>query len=73
MTRKLVGFPDCESTGQLWDRHYGSKLAEFAHEDRVNFVAIDPNLEQTAVSVSDDMTVKIWRSREVMENYKKTS
>ena len=72
MTRKLVAFSDGESSGQLWDRHFGSKLADFAHDDHVNVVAVDPNLEQTAVSVSDDMTVRIWRSREVMSNYKKS-
>ena len=49
--------------GYLWDRHYRILLNKFKHEDVVNCVAFHPQDPETAVSVSDDNCVKIWRSR----------
>ena len=52
----------------IWDRHYGVKIAEFDHRsgDPVNSIAINPVNEGMAVTVSSDMTVKVWRSRELL-------
>ena len=49
--------------GYLWDRHYGIPLQKFPHDDVVNSVAFNPCDPETLVTVSDDFTIKIWRSR----------
>lgn len=47
----------------LWDRHYGTCLAKFPHNDVVNSVAFNPRDPEMIVTTSDDETVKVWRSR----------
>ena len=48
----------------LWDRHHGIKVLEFGdHKDTINAIAVNPVDEATAISVSDDMTVRLWRSK----------
>ena len=49
--------------GYLWDRHYGTLLTRFKHNDVVNSVAFHPKDSETLITVSDDNTVKVWRSR----------
>jgi len=54
--------PDNKAT--LWDRHHGIKVAELGnHKDTVNAIAVNPVDETIAISVSDDMTVRLWRSK----------
>uniref|UniRef100_A0A8D9BL72 F-box/WD repeat-containing protein 5 n=1 Tax=Cacopsylla melanoneura TaxID=428564 RepID=A0A8D9BL72_9HEMI len=49
--------------GYLWDRHYGSCLAKYPHNDVVNCTAFNPTDPQTLVTTSDDYSIKVWRSR----------
>ncbi|KAF4525229.1 hypothetical protein B566_EDAN014004 [Ephemera danica] len=49
--------------GYLWDRHYGTCLAKFPHDDVVNSVAFNPCDPEMLVTVSDDFAIKVWRSR----------
>jgi len=49
--------------GYLWDRHYHVCLSKFQHSNVVNCVAFKPRDPETLVSVSDDNTIKVWRSR----------
>ena len=51
------------SKGYIWDRHYEAQVATLAHEKVVNCVAVNPRDPHMAVSVSDDHTIKIWRSK----------
>jgi len=51
----------------LWDRHYGNCLAKLPHNDIVNSVAFNPVDNEVLISVSDDNTIKIWRSRHRMK------
>lgn len=48
--------------GYLWDRHYGICLRKFLHNDVVNSVAFNPQDPEVLVTVSDDFSIKIWRS-----------
>jgi F-box/WD-40 domain protein 5 len=50
--------------GYLWDRHYGVSLAKLPHTDVCNSVAFNPADSRMLVSVSDDGTIKIWRSKD---------
>ncbi|KAL8559773.1 hypothetical protein ACOMHN_030109 [Nucella lapillus] len=52
--------------GYLWDRHYGVHLHCFQHSDVVNSVAFRPHHQEMLVTVSDDNTIKVWRSRRHM-------
>ncbi|XP_029047820.1 F-box/WD repeat-containing protein 5 isoform X1 [Osmia bicornis bicornis] len=52
--------------GYLWDRHYGVCLAKFPHSDVVNSVAFNPRDPEMLVTTSDDYTVKVWRSRNMV-------
>ncbi|CAH1113862.1 unnamed protein product, partial [Psylliodes chrysocephalus] len=49
--------------GYLWDRHYGTCLAKFPHQDVVNSVAFNPKDPEMLVTTSDDHCIKVWRSR----------
>ncbi|XP_065567119.1 F-box/WD repeat-containing protein 5-like [Artemia franciscana] len=49
--------------GYLWDRHYGTCIAKYPHEDVVNAIAFNPKDPEMLVTASDDFTLKIWRSR----------
>lgn len=46
----------------VWDRYYGICLAKYRHGDVVNSVAFNARDAQTLVTVSDDYTIKVWRS-----------
>lgn len=48
----------------LWDRHYGIKLVELLHKEQVvNGIAFSPVDQETCISVCDDKSIIVWRSR----------
>lgn len=47
----------------MWERNYGISLAKLPHADVVNSVAFSSQNPEMLISVSDDHTIKIWRSR----------
>ena len=57
------GINDC--IARLWDRHYGTVINEatFEHDEPITCIAINPRNEQMVVTVSEDGTIKVWRSR----------
>ena len=57
------GINDC--VARLWDRHYGTVINEatFEHDEPITCIAINPRNEQMVVTVSEDGTIKVWRSR----------
>lgn len=58
--------------GYIWDRHYGVCLNKFRHEDVVNCVAFSPKDSELLITVSDDCTIKVWRSLNRERNMKYT-
>ncbi len=52
-----------EQWGHLWDRHHQCHLAKLDHQAIVNCVSFNPQDNEMLVSVSDDKSIKIWRSR----------
>ncbi|KAH3708749.1 uncharacterized protein LOC127858078 [Dreissena polymorpha] len=61
--------------GYLWDRHYGLCLHKYPHTDVVNSVAFNPADPEVLITVSDDFSIKIWRSlsreKEVVKAFNK--
>ena len=54
-----------DAKGYLWDKHYRSQLANFEHESGVvNAVGFNPVDQEYLVTVCDDSTIKVWRSRQ---------
>lgn len=49
--------------GYLWDRHFGTWLAKYPHQDVVNSVAFNSEDPEMLVTTSDDNSIKIWRSK----------
>ncbi|XP_046377978.1 F-box/WD repeat-containing protein 5-like [Haliotis rufescens] len=68
-----IGSGSEDTQAYLWDRHYQCCLGVFGHGPGVvNSVGFSPRDEEYFVTVSDDHTIKIWRSRnrlkQVIEN-----
>ena len=58
----------------IWDRHHGCKVATLpGHKDVVNAVAFNPENQEMLVSASDDHTVKIWVSRNLMRMHRENN
>ena len=53
-------------SASLWDRHFGVCVASLIHGQRVASAAVEPARQAAAATASEDMTVKIWRSREAI-------
>ena len=51
-----------DKAGYLWDRNYGISLAKLPHTDVVNSVAFNPINSEMLVTVSDDISIKVWFS-----------
>jgi len=66
----LVGSGSEDHTGLIWDRYYGCRLAGNKHKACVNCVAFHPANSQVMVSVSDDKTIKIWKSKFLNRKHK---
>lgn len=52
-----------DNQGYLWNKYYGCLVSKLKHDNVVNCVAINPCDTSMAVSVSDDHTIRIWRSK----------
>jgi len=54
-----------DKNGYVWDRRYPEiqNTAILPHENVVNSIAFNPSDQEMVVSVSDDHTVRIWRSK----------
>ncbi|KAK3586731.1 hypothetical protein CHS0354_017530 [Potamilus streckersoni] len=59
--------------GYLWDRHYGICINKFPHSDIVNSVAFNPADPEMLVTVSDDCSIKVWRSLNREKKLKNTA
>ena len=54
--------------GVLWSRAYGCLLGRLVHTAMVSTVAFNPRRDaHMAVSVSDDRTLKVWTSRQRLD------
>ncbi|KAL3870289.1 hypothetical protein ACJMK2_038365 [Sinanodonta woodiana] len=69
---ELVASGAEDKHGYLWDRHYGICLNKFPHSDVVNAVAFNPSDPEMLVTVSDDFSIKIWRSLNKEKKLRKT-
>lgn len=54
------GAEDCRA--YLWHRCAGVCLATYQHRDVVNAAALEPHSAGVLVTVSDDASIKVWRS-----------
>ena len=68
MTKHLIASGNDHKAG-IWDRHHGVQLLELAeHTDTINAIALNPVDESMAVTVSDDMTLRVWKSKLAVRN-----
>lgn len=64
-----VGSGSEDARGYIWDRHYTTLLSTFQHDEGVvNAIAFCPSNQEYLVTVSDDNTIKIWRSKHLMRH-----
>ncbi|KAF0301442.1 F-box/WD repeat-containing protein 5 [Amphibalanus amphitrite] len=63
VTKHFVASGAEDKHAYLWDRHHAVCLSRYPHADVVNAVAFNPADPGMMVTVSDDRTVKVWRSR----------
>ncbi|KAK3607875.1 hypothetical protein CHS0354_038305 [Potamilus streckersoni] len=58
-----------DAKGYLWDRHYQCLLGNYEHGPGVvNAVGFSPHNQEYFVTVSDDYTIKVWRSKQLMRS-----
>ena len=55
------GSEDCH--GYIWDKYYGAILARLKHQKCVNAVVFDPSDQETCITASDDLSLKVWISK----------
>ena len=54
----------------VYDRHHGVKVAELGHGvSGANHIALSPVDAGLAATVSDDMTLRIWRSTDSAKKF----
>ena len=60
-----------DNHGHIWDRRFPEirQVATLRHTSVVNSVAFNPVDQEMLVSVSDDHTLKIWRSRRLQKEF----
>ncbi|KAL3865576.1 hypothetical protein ACJMK2_042951 [Sinanodonta woodiana] len=73
VSQDYIASGSTNTEGYLWDRHYKCILGNFEHGPGVvNAVAFCPSNQECAVTVSDDNTIKVWRSKRLMKSLCKT-
>ena len=69
VTKHLVASGIDDAKAGIWDRHHGIQLLELpGHLGTVNAIAINPVDESLAVTVSDDMKIRVWKSKSFISN-----
>lgn len=64
VSNDYVGSGSEDARAYLWDKHYKNNIAVYEHSwGVVNAVGFNPANQEYMVTVSDDNTIKIWRSR----------
>ncbi|XP_062589029.1 F-box/WD repeat-containing protein 5-like [Saccostrea cucullata] len=64
VSQDYVGSGSEDARAYLWDKHYRNNIAVYEHSwGVVNAVGFNPANQEYMVTVSDDNTIKIWRSR----------
>ncbi|KAK3607873.1 hypothetical protein CHS0354_038303 [Potamilus streckersoni] len=73
VSQDYIASGSTNTEGYLWDRHYKCILGNFEHGPGVvNAVAFCPGNQECLVTVSDDNTIKVWRSKRLMKRLCKT-
>eukprot|EP00088_Acartia_fossae_P066419 TRINITY_DN8233_c0_g2_i3.p1 TRINITY_DN8233_c0_g2~~TRINITY_DN8233_c0_g2_i3.p1 ORF type:complete len:513 (-),score=100.37 TRINITY_DN8233_c0_g2_i3:26-1564(-) len=54
-----------DMAARIWDKYYGCVAAELKHTRCVSACAFSPRNHEFAVTVSDDFTIKVWKSRDL--------
>jgi len=67
VSKDLVASGSEDKIARVWDRHYGCIVSELRHDKCVNAAAFCPSNQEVMVTVSDDNTVKVWKSRRLMK------
>jgi len=68
VSEDMVSSGSEDTIARIWDRHYGCCVAQLRHEKCVNAAAFSTSNQQLMVTVSDDNTVKVWQSRNLMKH-----
>ncbi|XP_062607763.1 uncharacterized protein LOC134269576 [Saccostrea cucullata] len=78
LSQDFVAIGDETVQGHLWDHHYGSEIqSNIIHQDSngqtygLNAVTFHPQDQETLVTAGDDKLLKVWRSKNRMDEISK--
>jgi len=67
ISKDFVSSGSEDRSARIWDRHYECCVGNLEHRECVSSCAFSPTNQNLAVSVSDDFSIKVWKSKALIK------